>query len=91
MSMKIPPGSISPSAECQDQLQIGPRTRVFSDGVSGSSFWKILAALPVLRQKGFYRRRRVLRECPRSRCGPTWTRGWGLPLPPPTPIKSLST
>ena len=44
MTMKSPPGSISPPAECRDQLQIGPRTRVFGDGASGSSFWKIMAA-----------------------------------------------
>ena len=58
MAMKSPLGWISPPAECRDQLQIGPRTRVFGDGVSGSSFWKIMAALSVLGQKGFYRRRR---------------------------------
>ena len=44
MAMKSPLGSISTPAECRDQLQIGPRTRVFGDGASGSSFWKIMAA-----------------------------------------------
>ena len=44
MAMKSPLGSISPPAECRDQLQIGPQTRVFGDGASGSSFWKIMAA-----------------------------------------------
>ena len=58
MVTKSPPGSIYPLAECRDKLQIGPRTRVFGDGTSGSSFWKIMAALSVLGQKGFYRRRR---------------------------------
>ena len=69
MSMKSPPASISPPAECRDQLQIEPRTRVFGDGASGSSFWKIMAALSVLGQKGFYRRRRGPRGRPRSRGG----------------------
>ena len=69
MAMKSPPVSISPPAECRDQLQIGPRTRVFSDGASGSSFWKIMAALSVLGQKVFYRCRRGPRGRPRSRCG----------------------
>ena len=67
MAMKSPPGSISPPAECQDQLQIGPRTRVFGDGASGSIFWKIMAALSVLGQKGFYGRRRRPRQCPGGR------------------------
>ena len=74
MTMKSPPGSISPPAECRDQLQIGPRTRVFGDGASGSSFWKIMAALSVLGQKGFYRRRRGPRRCPGGR-------GWSHPRP----------
>ena len=70
MAMKSPPGSISPPAECWDQLQIRPRTRVFGDGASGSSFWKIMAALSVFGQKGFYRRRRASRRGPRGRGGP---------------------
>ena len=60
----------SPPAECRDQLQIGPRTRVRDDGASGSSFWKIMAALSVLGQKGFYRHRRGPRRCPGGRGGP---------------------
>ena len=70
MTMKSSPGSISPPAEYRDQLQIGPRTRVFGDGASGSSFWKIMAAPSVLGQKGFYRRRRGPRRCPGGRGGP---------------------
>ena len=69
MAMKSPPGSISPPAECRDQLQIGPRTRVFGDGASGSSFWKIMAALLVLGQEGFNRRRRGPRRRPGARGG----------------------
>ena len=69
MAMKSPPGSISPPAECRDQLQIGPRTRVFGDGASGSSFWKIMAALTFLGQKAIYRRRRGARGCPTGRAG----------------------
>ena len=70
MAMKIPPGSISPPpAECRDQLQIGPRTRVFGDSASGSSFWKIMAALSVLGQKEFYRHRRGPRRRPGGRGG----------------------
>ena len=52
MAMKSPPGSISPPAECRDQLQIGPRTRIFGDGASGSSFWKIMAASTFFRVEG---------------------------------------
>ena len=70
MAMKSPPGSISPPAECRDQLQIGPRTRVFGDGASASSFWKIMAASTFLGFSGFYRSRRGPRGCPRSRGGP---------------------
>ena len=35
MAMKSLPGSISPDAECRDQLQNHPRTRVSGDGTSG--------------------------------------------------------
>ena len=69
MSMEMAPAVDPPSGRVPEQLQIGPRTRVFGDGASGSSFWKIMAALSVLGQKGFYRRWRGLRGCPRSRCG----------------------
>ena len=61
MAMKSPPGSISPPAECRDQLQMGPRTRVRDDGALGSSFWKIMAALTFLGLKAIYRRRRAAR------------------------------
>ena len=67
MAMKSPPGSITPPAECRDQLQIGPRTRVFGDGTSGSSFWKIMAASTFLGQIAIYRRRRASRRGPRGR------------------------
>ena len=70
MAMKSPPGSISPPAECRDQLQMGPRTRVRDDGASGSSFWKIMAASMFLGLLGIYRRRREPRWGPRSRGGP---------------------
>ena len=53
MAMKSPPGSNSPLAECRNQLHIGPRTRVFGDGASGLSFWKIMAALSVLVKRDF--------------------------------------
>ena len=79
MAMKSPSGSISPPAECWDQLQIGPRTRVFGDGASGSSFWKIMAALSVLGQKGFYRRRRGPRRRP---MGTGWSNRGRTPRPP---------
>ena len=69
MAMKSPPGSISPLAECRDQLQIGPRTRVFGDGASGSSFWKIMAASTFLGHEAIYRRRRWPRGCPTGRGG----------------------
>ena len=69
MAMKSPPGSISPPAVCRDQLENHPRTRVYGGGASGSSFWKIMAALLVLGQKGFHRRRRGPRGRPMSRCG----------------------
>ena len=48
MAMKSAPGSISPPAECRDQLQMGPRTSVRVDGASGSSFWKIMTAFTFL-------------------------------------------
>ena len=51
-----PSGIDLPSAECRDQLQIGPRTRVFGDSASGSSFGKIMAASTFLGQKAIYRR-----------------------------------
>ena len=86
MAMKSPPGSISPPAECRDQLQIGPRTRVFDDGASGSSFWKIMVALSVLGQEGFHRRWRGPRRCQGAGTGPTraprWAHGRGSPLAP---------
>ena len=69
MAIKSPPGSISPPTECRDQLQIGPRTMVFGDDTSGSSFWKIMAAPSVLGQKALYRRRRGPRGRPKSRGG----------------------
>ena len=69
MTMKSPPGSISPPTDCRDQLQIGPRTRVFGDGASGSSFWKIMGASMLLGQKAIYWRRRGSRRCPRGRGG----------------------
>ena len=97
--MKSPPGSISPPAECRDQLQIGPQSRVFGDDASGSSFWKIMAALSVLGQKGFYRRRRGPgsrgrrgrgRTCGRCSTGArrrAIARAWAPP-PPGTPRRS---
>ena len=91
MAMKSPPGSISPPAECRDQLRIGPRTRVFRDGVSGSSFGKIMAALPVLRRKGFYRRRRGQGQAPPAGPGGAAPTPGALSQHPPTPIKSLLT
>ena len=70
MAIKSPLGSISPPAECRDQLQIGPRTRVFGDGASGSSFSKIMAASTFLGQIAIYRRQRASRRGPRGRGGP---------------------
>ena len=69
MAMKSPPGSISPPAECRDQLQMGHRTRARDDGASGSSFSKIMATSSFLGQKAIYRRRRGSRRHPRGRGG----------------------
>ena len=91
MAMKSSPGSIFSLAEYRDQLQVGPQTRVFGDSASGSSFWKIMAALSVLGQEGFYRRRRGPRRCLGVGAGvgpthaPRWDCGRGLPLAPGWP------
>ena len=87
MAMKSPPGSISPPAECRDQLQMGPRTRVRNDGASGSSFWKIMATF--LGLKAIIGVGGPQGETPRAGAGPTHgstlTRGrWPhLPCGPP--------
>ena len=68
--MEMAPAVDPPSGRVPEQLQIGPRTRVFGDGASGSSFWKIMVVPSFLGLKGFYRRRRGPRRCPEGRGGP---------------------
>ena len=91
MAMKRPLGSVSPPAECRDQLQMGPRTRVRDDGTSGSSFWKIMAALMFLGFRQFTGVGGPRGEVPWAGAGPTHgstlTRGRGAHLPPGPPLR----
>ena len=68
-----------------EQLQIGPQTRVFGDGASGSSFWKIIAAPRFYVKRDFIGVGGGRGDAQRAGAGPTRGSRGAPPLPAPGP------